>query len=512
MWDYFISGIPAAFQLQNLFAAFSGTLLGIFFGALPGIGPPLAIALLLPLIFGMSPITALFLIMGVYNGSVYGGSITAILINTPGTAGSAATVLDGYPLSKQGKAATALGASAFASFVGGIVSALFFILFAYPLAGLTLKFGPAQIFLIVLFSLATVSKLSTDSLAKGLASTGFGLLLAFIGTDLISGYPRFNFGTMFLEDGLDLLVVFIGWFALAEVMFLVKSKKHTISESGVIKGSVWEGIRETIKHPRTLFNASMIGSFFGAVPGVGVAIANFLAYTNAKSISKKPELFGHGSIEGVIAPEAANNAVTGTSLIPTLVLGIPGNPTTAVMLGALMILGMQPGMALFTARADVMSAFMVGLIITNIMLLLAALLTMRFYQQITKVNITVLVPIIVVICFLGALSSRSSLYDLPIAIVLGILAYGLRKANYSIVCMVLGFVLANTLETNYHRAMTISNYKLSIFFESQLNIVIIVAGALLFLWTPLRKIISKLFKKSTDPVPNETNGSEKVRE
>ncbi|HZK19014.1 MAG TPA: tripartite tricarboxylate transporter permease [Clostridia bacterium] len=487
--DLILSGIPHALQPINLIIVSTGVFLGIIFGALPGIGPPLALALLLPMMYSLDPVSALFLIAGIYNGSIYGGSITAILINTPGTPASAATILDGYPMSQKGEAGKALGASIGASFVGGIVSTLIFISVAIPLADQVLKFGPSQLFLVILFALASVSRLSEGSLPKALIATCVGLLMGLIGFDMISGHARFTFGATFLEDGMDLLAVLIGWFAIAELMFLIQQKTGTISDVDHGKGGVVEGALAVLKFPATVIKSSFIGGLFGAIPGIGAAAANFIAYAEAKKGSKHPERFGKGYVEGVIAPEAANNAVTGTSLITTLVLGIPGNASAAVMLGALMILGLQPGASLFTETPDIMGAFMVGLILANVFMLVMVLLMTNLFKKVTTVKISILVPIILAMCYLGSFAARFSVYDVIVAIIVGVVTYGLRKANYPIICMVLGFMLARMLEENYHQAMLVSNNGSLIFLQWPINTIIIICGLLLFLGGPLMKLI-----------------------
>jgi putative tricarboxylic transport membrane protein len=484
-----IQGIPEVFQLPGLLISFVGVIAGIIFGAIPGIGPPLAMAMFLPLIFGMKPILALLLLLGVYNGSVYGGSISSILINTPGTPGSVATTFDGYPMARKGQAGIALGVSVCSSAIGGIFSTLTFLVFYEPLNNLFVAFGPSQLFLLILVAFLTVTILAKESMLKGLISTGIGLLFGLIGYDLVSGSIRFTFGYLNLEDGLDLISVLIGWFAVTELMFLVQEKQETIASMGILKGSTLRGALSVFKYPKELLVSSSIGSIIGAIPGVGIAVANLIAYSSAKGRSKHPEQFGKGCIEGVIAPETANNAVTSTSLIPTLALGIPGSASAAIILGALMMLGFRPGPGLYTAAPGLVGALVLGLVVINIMLLVSGLLLTGAYMRITQIKISILVPVILVISALGCYLSRSRLSDVLFAIVLGIFAYGLRKARYSLACVVLGFILAKMMEENFFKALLISDRGVQIFFQGTINIILLSLGLLILIWAPASKLI-----------------------
>ena len=490
MFDLLVTGFYSVMQPFNLIMGFAGTLLGLILGALPGIGPPLAISLLLPLIFGIDPVSGCVLMLGVFNGAVYGGSISAILINTPGTPGSIATCFDGYPMAQQGRAGEAMGASLISSVLGGLISAVLFIFFLKPIAVLSLKFGPSQMFLVILLSLGTVSRLSTGSLVKGIISSGIGLLLGLIGYDLMSGISRYSFGYKYAEGGLHLVVTLIGWFAITELIFLVQMKSSTISSGKLKLGSVFKGIRQTFSHLKLVTASSLLGAFLGALPGIGVALANLVAYGNAKSNSKHPDEFGKGTIEGVIAPEAANNAVTGCSLIPTLALGIPGGATLAVILGGLMILGITPGPRLVSQNPTLVGSVMVCLVIINLILLIIGLVLVNLYQYFTRVNIAYIVPVILAISFYSAYITRYYIADIFFVIVLGLLAYGMRKAQFPIPCMVLGFVLANMLEENFHKALLISDKGYLIFFEWPTNILIVMIGLLIYL-APFLKSLKK---------------------
>ena len=491
MLELLLTGLIEVLKPFNMLMAFVGTMLGLILGALPGIGPPLAISLLLPLIFGIDPVSGVVLMLGVFNAAVYGGSISAILINTPGTPGSIATCFDGYPMARQGKAGEALGASLISSVIGGLITTVFFIFLLGPIARLSLKFGPSQMFLIILLSLGTVSRLATGSILKGIISSGIGILLGLVGYDLMSGVSRFSFDYKYLQGGLHIVVTLIGWFAVTELLFLVQMKGGTISSTKLQIGNALKGAKESLKHLKLIGVSSIIGAFLGALPGIGIALANLVAYGNAKSNSKHPEKFGTGIIEGVIAPEAANNAVTGCSLIPTLALGIPGGATLAVILGGLMILGVTPGPRLISQDPRLVGSIMVSLIFINLLILFIGFLLINLYQYITRVKIAYIAPIILTISFFGAYITRHYIADIFFVIVLGLLAYGMRKANYSLPCMVLGFVLAKMLEENFSKSLMISDNGYLIFLEWPLNVLIVSIGILIYLFPVLNKLIRR---------------------
>ncbi|MBW1699486.1 MAG: tripartite tricarboxylate transporter permease [Deltaproteobacteria bacterium] len=488
MLELLLTGLTEVLKPFNILMGFVGTILGLILGALPGIGPPLAISLLLPLIFGIDPVSGTVLMLAVFNASVYGGSISAILINTPGTPGSIATCFDGYPMARQGRAGEALGASLISSVIGGLITTIFFISLLGPIARLSLKFGPSQMFLIILLSLGTVSRLATGSLLKGIISSGIGILLGLIGYDLMSGVSRFSFGYKYLQGGLHIVVTLIGWFAITELLFLVQMKTTTISSSKLKIGTAINGAKESLKHLRLIGTSSIIGAFLGALPGIGIALANLVAYGNAKSNSKYPEKFGTGIIEGVIAPEAANNAVTGCSLIPTLALAIPGGATLAVILGGLMILGVTPGPRLVNEDPRLIGSIMVSLVFINFLILFIGFLLVNLYQYITRVKIAYIVPIILAISFFGAYITRYYIADIFFIIALGLLAYGMRKAKYSIPCMVLGFVLSKMLEENFHKSLLISDKGYLIFLEWPVNALIVLIGVLIYLFPFLKQL------------------------
>jgi len=350
-------------------------------------------------------------------------------------------------------------------------------------------------FLIILLSLGTVSRLATGSILKGIISSGIGILLGLVGYDLMSGMSRFSFGYKYLEGGLHIVVTLIGWFAVTELLFLVQMKGSTISSTKLEIGNAIKGAKESLKHLKLIGVSSLIGSFLGALPGIGIALANLVAYGNAKSNSKHPEKFGTGIIEGVIAPEAANNAVTGCSLIPTLALAIPGGATLAVILGGLMILGVTPGPRLISQDPRLIGSIMVSLLFINLIILFIGFLLVNVYQYITRVKIAYIVPIVLAISFFGAYITRHYIADIFFVIVLGLLAYAMRKAKYSVPCMVLGFVLAKMLEENFHKSLLISDTGYLIFLEWPVNILIVVIGIFIYIFPVLKRLTGRLSKK-----------------
>jgi putative tricarboxylic transport membrane protein len=487
IWEGFLSAMAPV----NILYAFLGTALGIVMGAIPGIGSSMTMALLLPFTFWMSPAGALILLGAVYCGATYGGSISAILLNTPGTPASAATSFDGYPMAQQGKGMAAIGIAAMASFVGGAAGLVLLFTVSPLLAEISLKFGPAELFLLTLFTFTIISvTVLKESVMKGLIALGLGLIFSGIGYDPISGALRFTFGLSYLEDGIQLVPAIIGLFAISEVFAFVEMG-GTISNSLEAKGGLSDGFRATFRYPATLIRSTVIGSVIGALPGIGVSAANLIAYVAAKARSKHPELFGKGSPEGVIAPEASNNAVTCTSLIPTLTMGIPGSSSAALLMGALMIHGLIPGASLFTTYGEVTYTFFFGLALSNIFMLLLTVLTVRFLVKITVIDVGFLIPIIVSLCFIGSYAMRNNTGDAVVAMAFGVLAYVMRKLKYPLICLLLPIILGAMMERGYHQSLMISGGSFSIFWASPISKTIL-AITLLSLLYPLAGFFRKM--------------------
>lgn len=492
-----ISAFPVILEPFTLLVTLIAVVVGIIFGAIPGIGAPLAMTMFLPVAFGMETIPCMMIMLGLYFGAMYGGSVSSILINAPGTPANVATAFDGYPMSRQGRAATALNVSVTASMLGGLVSTGAFILFFKPMNSLFLAFGPSQVFLFVFVSFVFLSMLGKEDWDKGAVATCIGLLLGLMGQDIMSGTIRYNWGLVYLEDGLDIIAVLTGWFAVTEVMFLVGQAEGSIATDKVLKGSALEGIKICFNYYKTLIKASIIGCIVGVIPGIGGSIGNVAAYEACKKSSKNPELWGTGHPEGVVAPESANNAVTATSLIPTLALGIPGSVPAAIILGALYMLGYNPGPSLSAANPILIPAMAAGMILVNIMFCIVGVSLTNIYKSITQVNIRILMPLIIAISVLGGYLSRFRITDVFFAMLLGIVAYGSRKAKYPVVPMVLGFLLAKMLEENFFRSLMISDNGALIFLQGSMNLVLVAVGVLIILWEPLKKLFGRKESKES---------------
>lgn len=472
--EHLFNGFVIVFQPLTFAYMVLGVVGGIIIGALPGMTASMGIILLLPLTYYLDPSTALIMLAGMYCGSMYGGSISAILIRTPGTPSAAATLLDGYPLTEQGQAGKAIGMAAIGSFTGGLFSVFCLILLAPQLAKVALKFMPADYFMLAIFGLTIMASTSGNNLIKGLISGWFGLLVATVGIDGIAGMARLTFGIPELMGGFTLVAVLIGVFAVSQVLWEVESKKkpgkivqqelrNTIPTIPEIKGVVL-----------ALIIGAIIGVFIGIIPGTGGAIACFLAYNEARRWSKNKEKFGRGSYEGIAAPEAANNATTGGALVPMLSLGVPGDVVTAVMLGALMLIGIKPGPMLFVDQPHVVYALFAGLIVIQFTMLFVALFSTRIFPYILKVPYNILMPIVMVLCVVGAYTLQNSMFDVLVALVFGVIGYFMRKYDYPAAPLVLGVVLGPMAEENLNRALLLSHNDWMVFIQSPISLAFLI--------------------------------------
>ena len=446
-----IQGFYDVLTIPNMLIMLLGIITGIIVGALPGLTATMAVALITPLTFGMNKMPAMLLLLGVYCAGIYGGSITAILIHTPGTPSSAATVIDGYPMVQQGKARKALEASIWASSLAGFISAAALTFIAPQLARFALRFGPPEYFALAVFGLTMIISVSSKSIIKGFISALVGLLASAIGLGPIIGLPRFTFGSNSLSAGISLVPALVGLFAIGEI--LVKGVKK--GDKVVIKDAVGPHLsfREIIGALKTVMKGSLIGTFIGSLPGTGAAIASFLSYSEAKRSSKNAHLFGTGYYEGVMASEAGNNGVTGATLIPTLTLGIPGDTITAVLLGALMIHGLTPGPNLFRNYREIMFAIFAGLFLINVMMLIVGLLGANIYSYVANIPKGILSPIIIVLCFLGCFATASRLYDVVIMMFFGTIGYFFITFRFPLPPLLLGLVLGPIVESNLRRTL-----------------------------------------------------------
>ncbi|MBN1676185.1 MAG: tripartite tricarboxylate transporter permease [Kiritimatiellae bacterium] len=470
-------GLVLVLGWQALAAVVLGVVLGILVGAMPGLSPSMGVALLVPFTYAMAPIPALVLLIAVYMAASYGGSITAVTINAPGTPSSVVTALDGYPLTQQGRAGTALGVSLVASAVGGFVGAVVLILFSGPLAKLAVRFHPAEYFAVAVFGLTTVASLGGRNRLKAFAAAVFGLLLNTVGIDPISGVSRFTFGVAPLYDGFVLIPALIGLFALGEVFTQIGAGELEARGGGRLRAE-WPALREYWRLKFGLLRASVIGTIIGVFPGAGATIAAFIAYDVAKRTSRQPEAFGQGCPEGVAAAEAANSGSVGGALVPLLTLGIPGSATTAVLIGALMIHDLVPGPLLFVDHPRIVHAIFVSLLLANVVMLALGAVGSRLWIQVTVVPRRILYPLVLTVSVVGSFAVRYSFFDVVCCAGFGFLGWLFRRHEYPVAPVVLGLVLGGIAETNFRRAVMMGGY--GVFFTRPAS-ALILAGALLCL-------------------------------
>jgi putative tricarboxylic transport membrane protein len=464
-----ILGFSIALTPGNLFWCFIGVVLGTIIGVLPGLGPPATIALLLPMTFKMDPTTAMIMLAGIYYGAKYGGSTTSILLNVPGESASVVTCLDGYQLARKGRAGAALGIAAIASFVAGTFGVVGLMFLAPPVAKFALRFGPPEYFALMILGLTMVVFLTGRSVAKGILATLLGLWLAGVGTDVFTAESRFTFGRKELLGGIDFIVVSIGLFAIAEVLLNLESR------SGAEIFKVPKGLRnllptlQDLKDSRFAFlNGSVVGFFIGVLPGAGSTIASFLSYGLEKAFSRRPEKFGTGVIEGVAAPEGANNSETGGALVPLLTLGIPGSSTAAILLAALHLWGLRPGPLLIQENPNLFWGLLASMYIGNVMLLILNLPLVPLFAQILRVPYYVLYPGILGVSIVGVYTVDNSLFDVWMLGLFGLVGYFMRKLDYPSAPLVLGMVLGQRLELALRQSLMMSQGQLSILVASPL--------------------------------------------
>lgn len=483
--------LASVFNLSVLLFIIVGVFTGICIGALPGLTATMGVALVLPLTFGMDAIPGILLLIGVYVGAIYGGSISAILLRTPGTPAAAATVLDGYEFSKRGESGRALGISTVSSFVGGMISVAALWLISPQLAKLALRFSAPEFFLLAVFGLSIISSISGDSLAKGILCGALGICLSFIGIDNISGYPRFTFNNINLLSGLSFIPVMIGLFAMSQAFSTVENI-FTPDQVTQKVSKVWPTKSDWKVIMKVAPISALIGTVIGIIPGAGAEIGAFVSYGQAKRMSKHPELFGTGIPEGIAAPEAGNNGVTGGALIPMLTMGVPGDAVAAILIGALTVQGLQPGPLLFTEHVDLVYAVFLGMTVANIAMLLLGLSCLKIFVKVLSVPKAILTPMIFVLCVVGSYAINTSFFDVGVMLFFGILGYFLQKAEVSVSPAVLGLILGPMAETNFRRALLLSQGNASIFVSSLICWIFIV----LIILTLVGPLVTDTVKKS----------------
>lgn len=454
----FMQALQTLCTAEVLFSLMVGVLGGMVVGALPGLSASMAVALLIPITFKMNAAAGLVLLVSVYTSAIYGGSVTACLIHTPGTPASAATALDGFPLTKKGQGLKAIGISTIASMIGGTISAVALLFIAPQLSKVSLLFSSLEYFLLAVFGLTVIGSLAGDSMVKGLMSGAFGLLIGCIGLDMMNGIPRYTFGVIALESGIQLIPAMIGLFSISQVMLsveeLMKGKQAILDDpSSLLKGSVLPSLKEFWQILPTISFSSVIGVLIGILPGAGSDIGSWVAYNMAKKHSKHPETFGHGAIEGIAASESANNAVTGGAIIPLLTLGIPGSGVTAIMLGGMMIKGLVPGYELFSTQGDITYCIILGFLLANILMGVFGLMVARQVVRISVVPMTILCPVIVALSTIGSYAINGSVVDVYVMAVFGFIGYFARKFGFATAPIVLGLILGPMAENNWRQAL-----------------------------------------------------------
>ncbi|GEL78561.1 tripartite tricarboxylate transporter permease [Tenuibacillus multivorans] len=485
-------GLDLVLNWQVLLLIFGGSIIGTLAGTLPGIGPSAGIALLLPVALGLPAGPALVFLSSIYLGTMYGGRITSILINVPGDSPAIVTAWDGYPMMKKGQGGIAMGISAISSFIGGLIALIVLAVAAPLVSQWALSFSSPEYFTMMLFGFATIASLSDKNYIKSIIMVLFGLLVGMVGMDFISGFGRYDFVPE-LYDGFDFVAIIIGLYGIGEVLFNVETSfKLNIKKENVKLNSIFPKWKDIKKVTASTLRGTGIGSFIGMLPGAGGTMATFLSYSTEKSVSKEPEKFGKGKMEGLAGPEAANNASVGGALMPMLALGIPGGGGTAVLLGALIVFGLQPGPRIFETSADVVWIIIVGLFVANILLLFANVFLIPFFVKIMYYGQNYLGPIIAFICLVGAFSLSYLVFDVWVAIAFGILGYILKKLDYPTAPFILAIILGPMAEDSFRQSMIMSRGDYSIFFTRPLALTFFIL-AILFLVYP---VIKRKFKSN----------------
>ena len=482
-------GFAVALQPSNLFYCFVGVFIGTLIGVLPGIGPVGAMSLLFPVTFKASPEAAIIMLAGIYYGAMYGGSTTSILVNIPGEAASVVTCLDGYQMARKGRAGPALGMSAIGSFIGGTASIVGLMVLAPPLSQFALKFGPTEYFSLMVLGLTILIYLAHGSMLKALLMAAVGVVLGLVGLDSISARPRLTFDRMELVDGIGIVPLVMGLFGVGEVLLNVEQAlKRDVFETKIT--GLWPTGRDWVASRWAVVRGSVIGFFLGILPGGGAVIASFLSYAVEKKISRHPEEFGKGAIEGVAAPEAANNAATGGAFIPLMTLGVPPNVIMALLLGAFMVHGVQPGPLMMKQNPGLFWGVIASMYIGNAMLLVLNLPLIGMWVQVLRVPYKILFPLILLFCLIGVYSVSNTEFDIYVMIVFGIVGYLMKKLDYEPAPLVLAFVLGPMLENNLRKSLILSQGELSVFFMRPIAAVCLTA-ALLLLLSPLVPMLRK---------------------
>ena len=489
-------GFQVALSPHNLLFCFLGCLMGTLIGVLPGIGPTAAISILIPLTFGLHPTTAFITMAGLIYGAMYGGSTTSILLNLPGEAASVVTTLDGYQMARKGRAGPALGMAAFASFIAGTFGVLLLTFTAIPLVKAALAFGPPEYFALAFMGLTLVTTLTGKSLLKGLMSATFGIIIACVGVDAMSGHMRFTYGVIYLLDGLGFVNVAVGLFALSEVMINIEQPASEVyTRVKLSMRTLFPNLQDWKDSVGAIWRGTIIGFVIGALPGTGPTIASFISYAVEKKVSKHPEKFGTGLIEGVAAPEGANNAAAQGAFVPMLTLGIPGSGVTAILLGALMVHGLRPGPMLMENNPDFVWGLIASMYIGNIMLVILNLPLIGVWVSLLRVPYKVIMPLVVTISVVGVYATETTIFDLWVMLSFGVIGYLMRKLDFSLAPVVLAVVLGPLVESSLKQSLVISGGSLAIFFTRPIaaplmifSLLSIIAPLFIAAWRRVREV------------------------
>lgn len=489
--SYLAQGFAQVFQPATILCLILGVLGGTIFGAIPGLTAALGVTLMLPFTYSMATGQSISMLMGIYVGGISGGLVASILLNIPGTPASLVTTFDGAPMARQGKAAQALSLGVFASLVGGIISALALCIIAPQLAKVALVFGSWEYFAMGIMGLSVVVAMSAKDPIKGFISATIGIIISLIGIDPISSSPRFTFGFWQLSAGCDQLATLMGLFALSEVLgqlMSIHTKKNVLQVGKV----TWLPPKEMIKGKLVNFlSGSVIGTVVGILPGVGQATASLLAYNQARQSSKDPDSFGKGNPDGIIASETANNACCGGALIPMLTLGIPGDQVTAILIGGLVIHGLQPGPMLFTTSGEIVGTMFVSYIISCVIMFIVMLALMRLFIKVLKIPMNYLLPVILVMCMIGAFTSNNRLFDCWVLLVVGLLSYVLIKLEFPLAPLVLGFILGPMIEKNFRLGVISSKGSVAQLFTRPIAVCLLLFGLVMLLWPAAKAMLKK---------------------
>lgn len=469
--EMILAGLMDSISPISLMYVFLGVAIGVMIGAIPGINGPMAIALFIPITYYMTPLTAIGFLVGLNKGAFFGGAVSAVLLRTPGTPEAAATSWDGYPLTQQGKGEKALRMALYSSVAGDFISTVVLVLIAAPLAAVALFMGPAEIFALISLALTVIAGIGTTSICRGLIAAGLGLLAGLIGTEPVTALPRLTFDVYQLGGGLSLVPVAIGLLAFSEI--LIQMERFTGKGSGAHAANVFSSkredrmlsLKEFFANTRTLLRGSAIGIGVGAMPGLGAPVASFMSYDQAMKRSKHKEEFGQGRLEGIAASESANSSVVASSLIPLFVLGIPGNLAAAMLMGAFMIFGMQPGPLMFKENAQLMYGIYGSLIIASLFLAVIGRFGLRMFCKAVEIPAMVLYPIVIFTCIMGAYLGRSDMFDVGVMLTFGVIGYFMRKFDFSYVAFLIGFILVPEWERTLQQVVIISENNPTMFFE-----------------------------------------------